>query len=272
MPSASRRAGQRHSVPLWLRVESVLRHKIATGEYRVGDCLQGELALAAMFNVSRVTVREALRSLSQDGMVQRIQGKGTFVIAGPHTRIDHAVLTSFVGNASFNEAFPGSGPAPNYRSPRCRHVQIATIAPPVEIQELLETEDPALLRLRRVLVDDISPFAYVLDYMSHEVGGSLHVEDLSVGWLTQLLNRRLTQRIAEAAQTIETRLADAELAEHLEIEIGAPLLHATRVYRDISGRPIYVAKVWNRADRFRYAATYHFPNAEDRATGNGTPA
>jgi len=225
-----------------------------------------------MFNVSRVTVREALRSLSQDGIVQRIQGKGTFVSAGPHTRTDHAVLTSFVGNASFNEAFPGSGPTPNYRSPRCRHVQIAPVSPPIEIQELLETKAPTLLQLRRVLVDDISPFACVLDYVPHELGAGLRVDDLSVGWLTQLLNRRLTQRIAEAAQTIETRLADAELAEHLEIPIGAPLLHATRVYRDISDRPIYVAKVWNRADRFRYTATYYFPNAKDRATGNGTPA
>lgn len=271
MPSESRRSGQRHSVPLWLRVESVLRHKIATGEYRAGDRLQGELTLAAMFNVSRVTIREALRSLAQDGIVQRIQGKGTFVTAGPHTRAKHAVLTSFVGNASFNEAFPGSGPRPNYRSPRCRHVQIDTVAPPVEIQELLETDAPDLLRLRRVLVDDRGPFAYVLDYMSHEVGHSLRVEDLSIGWLTQLLNRRLGQRIAEAAQTIETRLADAELAEHLEIPIGAPLLHATRVYRDITGRSIYVAKVWNRADRFRYTATYYFSDAGDRATGNGTP-
>jgi GntR family transcriptional regulator len=272
MSSESRRNGQRQPVPLWLRVESVLRHKIATGEYRAGDCLQGELTLAAMFNVSRVTVREALRSLAQDGIVQRIQGKGTFVIAGPHTRSEHAVLTSFVGTAYFNEAFPGSGPEPNYRSPRCRHVQIATVEPPVEIREILETPAPDLLRLRRVLVDDGGPYAYVLDYMSHEVGHSLRVEDLSVGWLTQLLNRRLSQRIAEAAQTIETRLADAELAEQLEIPIGAPLLHATRVYRDISGRPIYVAKVWNRADRFRYTATYYFTDVNGRPTGNGTPA
>lgn len=271
MPSESRRSGQRHTVPLWLRVESVLRHKIATGEYRAGECLQGELKLAAMFNVSRVTVREALRSLAQDGIVQRIQGKGTFVTSGPQTRIEHAVLTSFVGNASFNEAFPGSGPAPNYRSPRCRHVRIDSVTPPVEIQELLETAAPTLLRLRRVLVDDYGPFAYVLDYMSHEIGKSLQVEDLSVGWLTQLLNRRLNQPISEAAQTIETRLADAELAEHLEIPIGAPLLHASRVYRDICGRPIYGAKVWNRADRFRYTATYYFSNVEGRTSGNGTP-
>lgn len=270
MPSAPKGGGQRHAAPLWLRVERVLRHKIATGEYRAGDCLQGEFALAAMFNVSRVTVREALRSLSQDGIVQRIQGKGTFVLAGPHTRPAHAVLTSFVGNASFNEAFPGSGPAPNYRSPHCRHVQIESVATPVDIQELLETEAPTLLRLRRVLVDDISPFAYVLDYVPHELGAGLGVDDLSIGWLTQLLNRRLTQRIAEAAQTIETRLADAELAEHLEIEIGAPLLHATRVYRDIANRPIYVAKVWNRADRFRYTATYYFPRPERCPSPNGT--
>lgn len=271
MPSGARSAGRRHSVPLWLRVESVIRHKIVTGEYRAGECLQGELALAAMFNVSRVTIREALRSLSQDGMVQRIQGKGTFVTAGPHTQADHAVLTSFVGNAYFNEAFPGSGPTPNYHAPHCRHVRIDSLAPPIEIRELLETEDPTLLRLQRVLVDDRGPFAYVLDYVPHAIGNHLRVEDLSVGWLTKLLNRRLTQRIAEAAQTIETRLADAELAEHLEVQIGAPLLHATRVYRDISGQAIYVAKVWNRADRFRYTVTYYFPNAKGRTTGNELP-
>jgi GntR family transcriptional regulator len=265
MTTTPKRTRERKRAPLWLQIESVLRHKIAVGEYRLGDALPAESTLAASFNVSRVTVREAIRGLATDGIVQQIQGKGTFVIGGARREPDQAVLTAFVGNASFNEAFPGRSQSPDYQKPNSRHVDIQSVPMPPDARAILNSDDDNILQIERIIADPSGPYVYVLDFIPHSIGDLISIGDLSSDWLTQVLNKQLDNRIAEARQTIEATLADAILAEKLDIPIGSPILHGARVYYDIDGGPIYLAKVWHRADRFRYSATFHFPTEKDES-------
>jgi GntR family transcriptional regulator len=268
MSTTPRRTRERKRAPLWLQIESVLRHKIAVGEYRLGDALPAESTLAASFNVSRVTVREAIRGLASEGIVQQIQGKGTFVTGGARREPDQAVLTAFIGNAGFNEAFPGRSQSRDYQQPRYGHVDIRSVPMPHDAREILNSDDDSILQVERIITDPSGPYVYVLDFIPHAIGDLISIGDLSSDWLTQVLNNQLDNRIAEARQTIEATLADAILAEKLEIPIGSPILHGSRVYYDVDGAPIYIAKVWHRADRFRYSATFHFP-AEDEISRDG---
>ena len=239
-----------------MQIESVLRHKISIGEYRIGDAFPAEPALAASFKVSRVTVREAIKSLAADGLVEQIQGKGTFVIGGARKESDQAVLSAFVGNAGFNEAFPAISADPNYQTPVYRHVDIRSVPTPPDVQSLLKSDEASILLVERIVEDATGPYVYVLDYLPHSIGDQLSVGDLSSGWLTQVLGKKLDNRIVEAKQTIKATLADAVLSERLDIQIGAPLLFARRIYFDNAGQPMYVAKVWHRGDHYRYEATF----------------
>ncbi|WP_310388771.1 histidine utilization repressor [Roseateles sp.] len=65
--------------PQYLKVKNHLRERIASGHWVAGDLLPSEAELVALFAVSRMTVNRALRELSQDGLVERLQGVGTFV-------------------------------------------------------------------------------------------------------------------------------------------------------------------------------------------------
>jgi GntR family histidine utilization transcriptional repressor len=65
--------------PQYLRVKNHLREGIASGRWVAGDLLPSEADLVALFKVSRMTVNRALRELYQDGLIQRVQGVGTFV-------------------------------------------------------------------------------------------------------------------------------------------------------------------------------------------------
>ena len=67
--------------PRYLRVQRALEERVASGLYPVGGLLPTEAALAAEFDTSRFTVREALRHLTERGLVKRRQGVGTRVIA-----------------------------------------------------------------------------------------------------------------------------------------------------------------------------------------------
>lgn len=65
--------------PQYLRVKNHLREGIASGRWVAGDLLPSEAELVALFAVSRMTVNRALRELHQEGLVERLQGVGTFV-------------------------------------------------------------------------------------------------------------------------------------------------------------------------------------------------
>ena len=66
--------------PRYAEILTTLRSEIAAGTLQVGDALPTEAALCVRFGVSRFTVREALRRLQADGMVERVQGAGTRIL------------------------------------------------------------------------------------------------------------------------------------------------------------------------------------------------
>ncbi|GAA3454386.1 hypothetical protein GCM10018962_62190 [Dactylosporangium matsuzakiense] len=70
--------------PLYVRIERELRARLA--QARPGDAVPAESALAAEFGVARMTVRAALNALETDGLIERVQGRGTFVRQRPEPR------------------------------------------------------------------------------------------------------------------------------------------------------------------------------------------
>ena len=82
-------------LPLYLQLARYLRGLIVGGKLGHRDALPSERELAERFDVSRVTVRKALRKLSDEGLLQQIQGAGTFVNRAPHVEQRLSTLTSF---------------------------------------------------------------------------------------------------------------------------------------------------------------------------------
>jgi len=65
--------------PAYLQVKAFIQQHISSGEWRPGDPVPSEATLMQQFGISRMTVNRALRELSAEGMVTRVQGLGTFV-------------------------------------------------------------------------------------------------------------------------------------------------------------------------------------------------
>jgi GntR family transcriptional regulator len=260
----------RKRVPLWHRIELVLRQKISTGEFKVGGALPSEPALAATFGVSRMTVREAIRSLGDEGLVRQVQGKGTFVLQPTEPR-SATLISSVAGNLKYNEAFPALSPDPEHRVPHCSAIRINTVEAPPDVRRMLDLADPTVVLVERVVTHDHEPLGYVTDYLPHALGDRITEADLQQAWLTQVLPEKLGIPVLEAHQTISASLADVLLGEQLQVPFGSPLLYAERLYVGLRGRRLYVAKVWHRADRFRYAAVFRFSDAVHHAASAEPP-
>jgi GntR family transcriptional regulator len=82
-------------LPLYLQLARYLRGLIVGGTLGDRDALPSERELAERFAVSRVTVRKALRELSDEGLLEQVQGAGTFVKRAPHVEQRLSTLTSF---------------------------------------------------------------------------------------------------------------------------------------------------------------------------------
>jgi GntR family transcriptional regulator, arabinose operon transcriptional repressor len=86
------------SVPLYLQIRDALRSEILEGRY-LNKSLPGELDLVERFGVSRGTVRQALRSLEQLGMLKRERGRGTFALTTsrpPHSQVSSPITAAII--------------------------------------------------------------------------------------------------------------------------------------------------------------------------------
>jgi GntR family transcriptional regulator len=70
---------RRRPEPLWYQVEEAIRAIVKSGEWATGDQIPAEDRLCALFGVSRITLRHALRNLEESGLLRREHGRGTFV-------------------------------------------------------------------------------------------------------------------------------------------------------------------------------------------------
>lgn len=74
-----REATVEQKIPLHAQLRELIREKIADGEYAYGQPIPSERELAATYGLNRMTVRNAIEALVQEGVLKKVQGKGTFV-------------------------------------------------------------------------------------------------------------------------------------------------------------------------------------------------
>jgi GntR family transcriptional regulator len=223
-------------VPLYQRVFGILNQSIQNGTYEAGQQLPTETELAAEFKVSKGTIRQALAVLADRGLIQRKQGSGTFVAETHHP-------TRFIG--SFTDIVLGS------KNLRQRDFRLEAGVPfPTSVRLALgssETHGTVIVRRREV---NGEIFAYSIQHLSPLVAPLVSKRELAKsGFISLLHNHGFT--VLGADQSVTAELASADVAENLEIELGAPVLAARRVLRSDRG-PVEVVHGWYRGDRYEW--------------------
>lgn len=155
------------NVPLYTQIQRDIEVSIATNRLRPGDVLPGEVELANRYGVSRVTVRQALRELVTEGLVYRVQGKGTFV-SQPTIQRTEPYVTSFF----YEMLESGCRPSAKVSSEVC--------VPDAETRELLQLDpDELVVVTRRLRYVDEEPIAYQVNVTRESLCPGLANEDLS---------------------------------------------------------------------------------------------
>lgn len=231
-------------VPLYHQVYGVLRQRVLDGTYPVGHQLATEDELAAEFNVSRATIRQAVGELVASNVVSRKQGRGTFVLPMAH--------------AALGQVFRGSlaDLMRETRRTRVRRVELERDQPVNAkiAEELGLGEDRLATVIRRTRTLDGEPFAYTVNFLPQEYGSLLTKKELAADSLMGILERKGVA-FATARQEVRAQLADVLVAQSVGIDLGSAVLYARRLLFGADGRPIELVESWYRGDLYEYTVT-----------------
>lgn len=209
--------------PLYVRLKVSLRNLIRT-ELRPGDQLPSESELCTQYQVSRITVRQALGALENEGAIERRQGIGTFVAAPKRAE----PITYF---GSVIEELAGQGWSASFRL-----VSLEVIEADLRVATQLRlTPQTKVVKIRRVWNADRKPMCYQVTYIPHSILRPTRTE-LRRDSLYSRLEEALGEPLHEAEESIEAMLADPYRADLLQIKEGMPLLMLERVVFSRSGR------------------------------------
>jgi GntR family transcriptional regulator len=232
-------------------VREELAKRIEKGAWRPAEQLPAEPELAASLGVSRATLREALRSLEEDGFLTRIRGAGTFVTFRPRLKNNLDVnfgVTDLIRSMGMR---PGVRDVRTYRRP-----------PTTEEAESLSLADGAELAcLERVRTADDRPVVFSVDVIPAPVveGKPRALDRLGQGSIYTLLEEELGLVVRQGVASIRPQNADRSLGERLRVPEGTLLLYLLQVDYDTQGRAILLSHEHHLADAFEITVVRRGP-------------
>lgn len=230
--------------PLHTQICEALRQQIQSTKLQPGETFPSERELAERYGVSRMTVRQALHRLRQEGLIYHERGIGTFVSS---RKID--VHTRNLGGFSDEMVSLGFKPSSRVLELKCEPAN-------EEVARDLNLEpNEKVFHLERLRLADDEPMAFEITYLPAQICPELDKADLTKNSLYQILVQNYSVQMHHAAESLEAAGATKFIAKQLEIKSGTPVLVVHRVVFSESNQPLESAYTTYRADRYR--ATFY---------------
>lgn len=228
-------------IPKYYQIYEELLGQIRDGKYKEHDRFPSDTELVKRYNVSRGTIREAIKLLFQQGYLVREQGKGTFVTYRKIEQ-DPDKLIGFTELMQKNNIKP---------SAKIIEKKVEKVSP--YIAELMNlNEDDEIVRILRVRYGDGQPLIIERSYFNHELFAPVYNSDLESNSIFQLLYENTPTRLGKATQRIEAITASKTDQEYLGVDIGTPLLQIKRLIQTQDGVCFQYSEDVYRSDRISF--------------------
>lgn len=226
--------------PLYQQLKETLTAKIESGEYSHGVCIPSEYELSVRYGISRITVRKAVASLVEEGLLVKRQGKGTFV---EKPKLERKIIEFL----SFSTACEYNGVRPGAKLLR----RILREPTETEARELKLPNDDQLTHIQRLRSADGEPLLVENNFFSFSAYPYLMQEDLENQSLYDVLRSRGVH-MTNAKKILEMSLASDADAKQLGIRPNSPLFKLKGIVFDDKAEPIHLSLQLIRADRYKF--------------------
>lgn len=221
-------------VPIHERISETLRSRIRSGELAVGSRLPAESALMQEFGAARGTVRRALRTLNEQGIVQTLQGKGTYIRSGRP-------------EPSIGQTLVGLGESLSYSQQNLTTTVLTQKVVGAEAYRdfpAAVAESERLLYLDRIRYLDGVPVARLKNWVRLELAPGIESTDFESTALFTALDSTTGGHVSSGRRTFKAVLAEGEIAQSLGMSAVMPLLFLTQeTYLD-GGEVVECSDVW----------------------------
>lgn len=230
-----------HATPLYEQLMIAIRNDILSGVYTLGEKMPNETELGEHYGVSRITVRRAVEELEKEGMLERKQGKGTFI---KHSKIENK-MDSILG---FTDTLTRMGRKAG------RVIHSKKIVPAEEwIANLLQIKlGSPIIELKRTMYDENQPVLYDECYYPCErFPGMLDKikEDVST---YHLMKEVYGVPLPRAQKRFNVEIADVTICQYLNCSPGDPLFSILKLTFDNKDIPVQISKSLVLASRATY--------------------
>ncbi len=228
------------NIPVYIQIHNKIKKEIENGKWKVGDRLPSERELAQLFGVSRMTLRQAIQNLADEGILDRKIGSGTYVA-------NKKVQEKMSGTTSFTAIMLSQN-----RQPSSKTISFYEANPSSSESEKLQLkEGETILRMERIrYADDVPicfevasiPYYLVTDFSKAEISQSLY----------QVLEEKGGHVLGKANQTISAMLASEQISEYLAIKRGEAILRLRQVSYLLNGKPFEYVRTQYVGSRFEF--------------------
>jgi len=243
-------------IPLYTQIKDILRERILDGTYKPHERVPSESGMSNIFGASRITVRQALSDLQNEGLIFRIPGKGTFVAKAK-------AFQQLMQLEGFAEAMLRMG-YEIYNKVTSHKSVAASLA---VAQKLALEPGVPVTEIKRVRHLNREPLSMEVTYLPEEIGERLRNIDLPNRDIFLVLENDYGIALGHADLQIDAMLADHNLANLLKMEEGSPVLRMERLTHTAAGKPLDFEYLYFRGDAFQYRLRISRQAASTSASG-----
>lgn len=229
-------------LPLYQRLRDQLIEQIANNRWRPGEAIPTEAVLSAEYALSTGTVRKAVDALVSEGILERQQGRGTFV-RRPQFQ------------SSLFRFFRFQGPSGERQVPQSRILTVESVAAPSAVSEALGLAPEAqVIRIVRTRLFDVQPLLAEEIWLPRARFQALLDIDLAAQGplLYPVYEDVCGQVVASAEETLTAESVNAVYARLLQVPVSSPVVVIERLARDYAGQPLEWRRSRGHAEHFRY--------------------
>ena len=225
--------------PVYIQIHNQIKKDIEAGKWKIGEKIPSERELAENFSVSRMTLRQAIQTLVDEGILERKIGSGTFVAR-------KKVQEKMSGITSFTEITEAQGKVPTSKT-----VSYLITIPSLSESEKLNLDDnQKVLRMERIRFADDVPICFEVATVPLEL-----LKDYDKTQITASLYRTLEENgliIGHAQQTVSAMLASERIADFLQLKKGDAILRLRQVSFLQDGSPFEYVRTQYAGDRYEF--------------------
>lgn len=234
-----------YKMPIYLQLREIIRSRIEDGEYLPGTSIPSENKLADTYGINRLTVRNALNALVNEGVLKRVQGKGVFVVGEKHeTKLDFC--TGFENSVSVEQkGVTVKESAKLFRAAGNKYANYFNIE-----------ENDLIFYIRHNISLNNEPLAIEEIYIPRDVLPELESVDSSVFTIRDIFSF-YDISIKSVQQTLEIVNGMQKIRKMLSIPENIAIMMLSCDYKDEKGRAVAFTRSYIRSDKSYFSIRMH---------------